>query len=56
VVDEVLEDISEYFTAEMRPPREEKPENDLTLDFDRLTLFIDRTKEAAEKSRKEKEP
>jgi|GEM_PF-1545537 len=47
VVDEVLEDILDYFTEKMRPPGEEKPEMDLTLDFDQLPLFIDRAKEAA---------
>ena len=47
VVDEMLEDIFEYFTEKMRPPQEEMPEMDPTLDFDQLPLFIDRAKEAA---------
>jgi hypothetical protein len=47
VVDEVLEDIYEYFTEKMRPPKKEEPQMDLALNFDRSPLFVDRTKEAA---------
>jgi hypothetical protein len=46
-VDEVLEDIYEYFTEKMRPPQEEEPQIDQTMDFDQLPLFIDRSEEAA---------
>ena len=47
VADEILEEIYDYFTEKMRPPREKEPEIDLTLDFDQLQLFIDRAEEAA---------
>jgi hypothetical protein len=46
VVDEVLEDIYDYFTEKMRPPQKEEPRMDLTLDFDQLPLSIDRKEEA----------
>ena len=38
-VDEILEDIYEYFTELMRSPRKEKESMDLTLDFEELRLF-----------------
>jgi hypothetical protein len=47
VVDEILEDIFEYFTEKMRPPQEEESEMDLTLDFDQLRLFVDKAEKAA---------
>jgi hypothetical protein len=47
VVDEILEDIFEYFTEKMRPPQEEESEMDLTLDFDQLPLFVDKAEKAA---------
>jgi hypothetical protein len=47
VVDEVLEDIFSYFTEKMRPRQQEEPEMDLTLDFDRMPLLIDRAEKAA---------
>jgi hypothetical protein len=34
VVDDVLEEIFEYFKEQMRPAKEEEPEMDLTLDFE----------------------
>ena len=47
VVDQVLEDIYEFFTEKMRPAPKEEPQMDLTLDFDQLPLFLDKAKEAA---------
>ena len=38
VVDEILEDIYDYFTEELRPPREEPEEMDLTIQFDQIPL------------------
>ena len=38
-VDEILEDIFNYFTEEMRPPEKETEQMDLTLDCDQLPLF-----------------
>ena len=38
-VDEVLEDIFDYFAEKMRPPQEAKGRMDLTVDFDHLPLF-----------------
>jgi hypothetical protein len=38
VVDEVLEDIFEYFKERMRPPQEEEPEMDMTLNFEEEIL------------------
>jgi hypothetical protein len=39
VVDEILEDIYDYFTEELRPPREEPEQIDLTMDFAEISLF-----------------
>ena len=40
VVDEVLEDLYNYFTEQMRPPKKEQLEQiDLTMDFEQLSLF-----------------
>jgi hypothetical protein len=48
MVDEILEDIYEYFTEKMRPvQKKETDEIDLTLDFDQLPLFIDKAEKAA---------
>jgi hypothetical protein len=47
VVDEILEDVFSYFTEKMTPPQKEDPQMDLTVDFDQLPLFIERTDEAA---------
>jgi len=47
VVDEILEDIYEFFTEKMRPAPKEEPEMDINLDFDQLPLFIDRSEKAA---------
>ena len=45
--DEILEDIFTYFTALMQPPQKKAPQMDLTVDFDQLPLFIDKTEVAA---------
>lgn len=45
--DEILEDIFTYFTALMQPPQKEEPQMDLTLDFEQVPLFIDKTEVAA---------
>ena len=47
VVDEILEDIFEFFTEKMRPAQKEEPQMDFALDSDQLPLFVDREKEAA---------
>ena len=39
VVDEILEDIYDFFTEKLRPPRVETEQMDLTLDFDQISLF-----------------
>ena len=46
-VDEILEDIYQYFTEEMRPPQEEPQEMDLTVDFGQMRLFGTEQEEAA---------
>jgi hypothetical protein len=38
VVDEILEDIFDYFTDQMRPPEKEKEEMDLVVDFGQLQM------------------
>jgi hypothetical protein len=38
-VDEILDDIYDHFTEQMRPPEEETESMDLTLDFGQLPLF-----------------
>lgn len=43
VLDEVLEDIFDYFTERMRPSQEEGEPVDLTLDFDQIPLFTKRS-------------
>jgi hypothetical protein len=47
VVDQVLEEVYDYFTEKMRPAQKEEPQMDLTVDFDQLPLFIDKTEVAA---------
>ena len=47
VVDEILEDIYQFFTEKMRPAQKEEPKMDLTVDFEQLPLFIDRAEKAA---------
>jgi hypothetical protein len=37
--DEILEDIFQYFTEQMRPPQKEPEEMDLTVDFEELPIF-----------------
>ena len=39
VIDEILEDILDYFTEKMRPPQELKEKMGLIVDFDQLPLF-----------------
>ena len=39
VVDEILENIYEFFTEKMRPAQKEEPEMDFTLDFEQVPLF-----------------
>jgi hypothetical protein len=39
VLDEVLEDIFEYFTEKMRPAQKEEPQMDFTLDFEQVLIF-----------------
>jgi len=38
VVDEILEDIFDYFTDQMRPPEKEKKSMDLIVDFGQLQM------------------
>ena len=38
VVDEILEDIFDYFTDQMRPPEKEKDSMDLIVDFGQLQM------------------
>jgi hypothetical protein len=47
VLDQILEDIYEFFTEKMRPPQKEEPQMDLALDFDQLPLFIGKAEVAA---------
>ena len=47
VVDEVFEDIFEYFTELIAPPQKEEPQMDFTLDLEQVPPFIDKAKEAA---------
>ena len=46
VVDEILEDIFDYFTDQMRSPEKKKEEMDLVVDFGTLPLFTDMDKAA----------
>jgi len=46
-VDEMLEDIFQYFTEQMRPPEKEKESMDLTIDFGQLPLFMTEQEQAA---------
>jgi len=46
-VDEVLEDIFNHFTEQMRPPEKEREQMDLALDCDKLPLFTMDLEEAA---------
>jgi len=39
VIDEILEDIHEFFTEKMRPPQKEEPQMDFNLDFEQVPLF-----------------
>ena len=39
MVDEVLEDIFNYFSEQMRPPQKKDPQMDFTLDFEQVPLF-----------------
>ena len=57
VVDEVLEDIFEYFTELIAPPQKEEPRMDLSVDFEQVSLFpaqeeLPRQMAIAENSRK----
>ena len=47
VVEEILDDIYDYFTELMRPSQEEEPEMNLTVDFGQLSLFTKNMDEAA---------
>lgn len=46
-VDEILEDIYDYFTEQMRPPEKEMESIDLTIDFGQLPLFMTEQEKAA---------
>ena len=39
VVDEILENIYEFFTEKMRPAQKEQPQMDFALDFEQVPLF-----------------
>jgi hypothetical protein len=39
VVHEILEDIFDYFTEQMRLPQRQPKQMDLTLDFEKMPLF-----------------
>jgi len=39
VVDEILENIYEFFTEKMRPTQKEEPQMDFTLNFEQVPLF-----------------
>ena len=61
VVDEILQDIFTFFTEMMRPPMEEEPEMDMTLDFDQVSLFspqeqMPRKMAVAESQNKRRQP
>lgn len=46
-VDEILDDVYDFFTEQMRPPEKEKESMDLTLDFGQLPLFMTEQEQAA---------
>jgi len=47
VVDEILEDIYEYFKEQMRPPEKKKKIMDMEVDFSQLPLFMNDLEQAA---------
>jgi hypothetical protein len=47
VVDDVLEEIFEYFTELLAPPREKEEEPDVTIDFEQISLFTPSLEKAA---------
>ena len=47
VVDEILEDIYDYFTEKMRPPQKEKESMDVTVDFKKLSISMTDLDQAA---------
>ncbi|RJR34111.1 MAG: hypothetical protein C4576_26915 [Desulfobacteraceae bacterium] len=47
IVDDVLNDIFDHFLELMRPPEKEEPEMDMTVDFEQMPLFIEKTEKAA---------
>ena len=47
VIDDVLEDIFEYFTEVLAPAREKEEEPDVTIDFEQINLFTPSLKQAA---------
>jgi len=47
VVDEVLEDLFDYFTALMAPPEKKEEGMDMTIDFDKMPLFPPGLEQAA---------
>ncbi len=47
IVDDILNDIYDYFLELMRPPQKEEPQMDMTLNFEQMPLFIEKTEQAA---------
>jgi hypothetical protein len=47
VIDEILDDIYDYFTDQMRPPAKKEEEIELILDFDQLPLLVSDLDKAA---------
>jgi len=47
VIEEVLDDLYQYFTEKMRPPEKEREQMDITIDFDRLSLLTTEIERAA---------
>ena len=47
IVDDVLSDIFDCFLELMRPPQKEEPQMDMTVDFEQMPLFIEKTEAAA---------
>jgi len=46
-VDDVLEEIYDYFLEQMRPPQKEKEMMDMTIEFEQMLLFENNHKQAA---------
>lgn len=47
VVDDVLDDMFDYFTELIAPPKQKEEEPDLTIDFEQISLFTTNLEQAA---------